>query len=284
MSTVVTPAPAVEAMRAVSPGGSAGMSLGFAGSLAALRMGSNGAMLTIAGIVLSGPLGLGLVSLVHPSSAWQGAEVFARHFHWIQTVPFFGGFALVFGYVMLFAGIYHLADASRRPVALVAVISTTAFTTLIFFNYICQTTFIPALATAYRPEHEAIISTFSLANPLSLAWAVEMWGYAFLGVATWATAGIFDRNRLERAAGAFMVLNGVVSILGAFVTSLDLGWVLTLPGVIGYVAWNALVLVLSILLLLVFRQRRAEQLRRVRGARDVPSGHEPLRPSRVAVG
>lgn len=225
---------------------------------ASLQMGITGAWLNLAGILLSGPLGLAMVSIIHPSPSWQGAAVYVDNFHWIQTVPFIGGFALVIGYVLMFAAIYHIADDSKKPAAMVSVIATAGFATLIFFNYLCQTTFIPALATTYRPEYDAIISTFSLANPLSLSWAIEMWGYALLGLATWFSASVFDRNRMERAAALLMVLNGIISIIAAVVTTLNLGWVLTTPGLVSYTAWNILVFAMAILILLSFRKRRSE--------------------------
>lgn len=37
-----------------------------------------------------------------------------------------------------------------------------------------------------------------------------------------------------------MIANGVVSIVGGFVTAWSLGWVLTTPGVVSYVGWNIL--------------------------------------------
>jgi hypothetical protein len=110
---------------------------------------------------------------------------------------------------------------------------------------------------AYQPAYEPVISTFSLANPLSLCWAIEMWGYAFLGVATWLTASIFHRNRVEQVTAVLMVANGVVSIVGGFVTAWSLGWVLTTPGVVSYVGWNILVLALSIFVVLSLRKRQA---------------------------
>ena len=80
--------------------------------------------------------------------------MFAQNYHPVQTLPFFFGFAMITGYIMLLAA-------------------------LIFFNYICQTTFVPALSSDYRPEYDPIISTFSLANPRSLSWTIEMWGTRF---------------------------------------------------------------------------------------------------------
>lgn len=222
----------------------------------ALRAGIWGAALTVAGILLSGPIGLLAVTMIHPSPPWIDAASYAQFFHPIQTAPFFGGFFLVGGYVVMMAALYELADEQQKTHALIAVTFTAIFATLIFFNYINQTTFIPALVQSYRPEHDSAISTFSLANPLSLCWAIEMWGYALLGVATWLTASIFNRNRIEKITAALMIANGIVSIVGGIVTAWNLGWVLTTPGVVSYVGWNALVLALSVFVILSLRKRQ----------------------------
>lgn len=222
----------------------------------ALRTGIWGAALTIAGILLSGPIGLVAVMTFSPSPAWVDAASYVQHFHPLQTAPFFGGFFLVGGYVVLVAALYQLAEERQKANAMSAVIFTAAFATLIFFNYVNQTTFIPALVKDYQPAYDPAISTFSLANPRSLCWAIEMWGYALLGVATWLLAPIFHRNRIEKIAAGLMIANGVVSIVGGFVTAWNLGWVLTTPGVVSYVGWNILVLALSIFVTLSLRKRQ----------------------------
>ncbi|MCO6451109.1 MAG: hypothetical protein J5I90_10020 [Caldilineales bacterium] len=224
-----------------------------------VRIGLIGAWLTIFGILLSGPLGLFIVTAVQPSGPWQDAATYAQNYHPIQTLPFFCGFLLVGGYVVMMAALHQLAEERHKAQTLIAVVFTTIFATLIFFNYLNQTTFVPALAQNYIPEFDAAISIFSLANPLSLCWAIEMWGYAFLGVATWLAAPIFNRNRLERATAVLMIANGVVSIVGAVVTAWSLGWVLTVPGMISYAAWNVLVFALSILVVLSLRRRQKEE-------------------------
>jgi hypothetical protein len=56
-----------------------------------------------------------------------------------------------------------------------------AFASFIFFNYVLQTTFLPALARAYAPESAGVVAAFSMSNPTSLAWGIEMWGWAFFG-------------------------------------------------------------------------------------------------------
>jgi hypothetical protein len=136
----------------------------------------------------------------------------------------------------MFAAIYLIADGRQKPAAMVSVIAT----------------------AAYRPEYDPLITAFSLANPLSLSWTIEMWGYALLGLATGFSATVFHRNKVERAAALLMILNGTISIIGVIVTSFSLGWVLTVPGIVSYAIWNILVFAMAILILVSFRKRRSE--------------------------
>ncbi|HCV42558.1 MAG TPA: hypothetical protein DGH68_03670 [Bacteroidetes bacterium] len=220
-----------------------------------LRIGIYGAIATLIGIILSGPLALVLVNLVHPQPAWMDAQTFVNNFHAVQTLPFFGGIALVIGYVVLMAALHHLADDGQKTTSLIAVILTAAFATLIFFNYISQTTFVPALAREYKPEYESLIAAFSFSNPNSLCWAIEMWGYALLGLATWFAAPVFNRNTLEKVTAALMIANGVISIIGAIIASQDLAWVFTVSGFVSYAVWNVLVLALSTCIIVSLRKR-----------------------------
>ena len=223
-----------------------------------LRTGIVGAALTVAGILLSGPLGLLIVSAVQSSGPWQGPAAYVQTYHPIQTLPFFCGFLLVSGYVVMMTALHQIAEERHKTQTLIAVVFTAIFTTLIFFNYITQTTFVPALAKNYSPQLDPAITTFSLANPLSLSWAIEMWGYAFLGIATMLAAPVFNRNRIERATAVLMILNGVMSIAGGVISAWDLGWVLTTPGLVNYMVWNVLVLALSILVIVSLRRRQNE--------------------------
>ncbi len=225
------------------------------------RIGIYAALLLIAGIVLSGPLGLVVVTMLHPQPAWQDAQTQAANYHPIQVLPFFGGFLLVIGSGLLITTLYQISAEKDKAVALLAVVCTAAFTGLIFFNYICQTTFIPALLTNYRPEYATIVATFSFANPGSLCWAIEMWGYALLGLATLLLAPVFNRSGwVEKTTAWLMILNGILSIVGGFITATNLEWVMTPAGLTNYVAWNILVVVLSIFVILALSQRE-QQLR-----------------------
>jgi hypothetical protein len=225
------------------------------------RVGIYGALLLIAGTVLSGPIGVIVVSMVHPQPTWQDVQTLAANYHPIQTLPFFAGFLLVIGSGLLVATLYRLSAEKDKAVALLAVMCTAAFISLIFFNYICQTTFVPALLKNYRPEYDAVITAFSFTNPNSLCWAIEMWGYALLGLATLLLAPVFNRSRIEKTTAWLMILNGILSIAGGFITAVHLGWVMTPAGLINYVAWNILVVLLGafVMLSLLQREKPAER-------------------------
>jgi hypothetical protein len=96
-------------------------------------------------------------------------------------------------------------------VAGATLVFTAVFATLIFLNYVIQTTFIPVMARAYTPGDGALLTALSMANPRALAWALEMWGWAFLGLATWLIGPVFRGGALERAARAAFIVNGPVS-------------------------------------------------------------------------
>ena len=221
----------------------------------ASRLGIHATWSTLIGIVLSGPLALAVLATTHPQPPWRNAESFVRAFHVSQTLPYFAGFFLVGGYALLMASLHAGASEERKPRTAAVLVLTSAFVSLVFLNYIVQTTFIPALVAHYDSENAPIVAALSMTNPASLAWAIEMWAWALLGAATWIVAPVFSGSRLERITGWVFVANGVVSVLSALITSVRPAWVMTSLGLAGYSLWNVLVFAMSILALLVFRRR-----------------------------
>jgi hypothetical protein len=195
---------------------------------------------------------------LHPQPPWQDAEQYARHFHASQTFPYFAGFFLVGGYVMLMASLHALASDEQKPRTAAALSFTSAFAALVFLNYIVQTTFLPGLAKNYEPENAAIIAQFSMTNPASLAWALEMWAWGFLGVATWLVSTMFTRGKLERLAASLLVANGVSSVVSALCTAARPAWVMTTAGLVSFTLWNVLVFAMSTTVLLALRRRMHE--------------------------
>jgi hypothetical protein len=226
-------------------------------SKATEQTGIYAATLLIAGTLISGPIGLLVVQATHPQPPWVDAATYVANYHPIQSMPFFAGFLLVLGSCLLIATLYRLAAPNDKARALLAVMCTAAFAGLIFFNYICQTTFLPALVADYRPEYDPIITAFSFSNPRSICWAIEMWGYALLGLATWLLAPSFHGSTVEKVTGGLMIANGVLSIAGGFITAVNLAWVMSLPGLINYIAWNVLMVVWGAFVIWSLRRRSA---------------------------
>jgi hypothetical protein len=219
------------------------------------RRGAAGAACTLAGVVLSGPLALLVVNATHPQPPWETAALFARSYHPIQAAPYAGGLLLVTGLVLLVAATSTLSPPARRVETTAALLLTAIFAAFIFFNYVVQTTFIPALVHHPSAGADAIIAALTLANPISLGWGIEMWGYGFVGVATWLLAPLFGGGGLERAARRLFVGNGVMSVVGALATTARPGWVLTPAGLAAFALWNLLLAALAATVWVVFRRR-----------------------------
>lgn len=208
-----------------------------------------GALIGLVGYITSGPLGLLLVKLTRPQPEWVSAAVFAANYNFIQDVPYYFGFLLIGGMLMIAAGHYlnyKEQNTQTKFQLLLSLLCAGVFAALIVFNYICQTTFIRHLALHYKPENDSIISAFSMANPLSLSWAIEMWGYGILGVATWLMAAYYkDKNKLIRI---LLIANGIVSIATAGFMIVESNWLLSSTGLIAYMFWNVLMIVLMIVI------------------------------------
>jgi hypothetical protein len=210
---------------------------------------SFGSLLALAGFVLSGPVGFLIVNIFKPQPSWVSAEVFVSNYSPVQNIPYFFGFILVGGMLILAAGHYINAEEAKgfdKLHIMLALAWTTIFATLAFFNYICQTTFIHHLARHYRAGYATSIETFSMANPGSLSWSIEMWSYSFLGVATWLMSAFYKEK--NRGIYIMLILNGIVSIVSAVLFTIDDSWILTPTGLIGYFFWNLLMIALLVLI------------------------------------
>lgn|GEM_PF-479646 len=218
------------------------------------RTGRRAALGVLLGVLLSGPLAVALVSATHPQPAWRDAELFARHYHSVQLLPYAGGIVLVAALIVLVASLHAGARPEQRPLTTAALVFTAGFASFIFLNYVVQTTFVPQLARHYDPTNAALIAALSMTNPTSLAWAIEMWGWGFLGIATWLVSPVFGRSKVERAAALTFVANGPVSVAGALGTIVRPGWVMTTAGLVAFAAWNVLLAAMATLTVLALRR------------------------------
>lgn len=205
-------------------------------------------ILSLAGFILSGPVGFTLVKLWSPQPEWTNTVSFVEHYHILQDLPYFFGFLLLAGQLLLVLAHYEVyghRPELRFPLR-VAVILMIIFCTLICFNYIVQTTFVHNLAWNYQPVYEGAIQNFSMANSLSLAWAIELWGYGLLGISLWLLRSIYVER--FRAISILLWVNLISSIVPILWTILDVKWVLTTLGLGLYLFWNLLMILILILI------------------------------------
>ena len=210
-----------------------------------------GAIIALTGYILSGPVAFIIVNLIKPQPAWSSPAVFVQHYSVIQDLPYYFGFLLIGGMLMLSAGIYLDCNKTNQRMKFLLLMSfgcTIVFCTLISFNYICQTTFVHNLALNYAPEYDFAISAFSMTNPLSFCWANEMWGYGILGVVTILLSGYYKTR--SRFIYMLLLLNGIVSLASVAWTIIDVNWVMTFAGLVSYFFWNILMIVMMVMIYL----------------------------------
>jgi hypothetical protein len=197
------------------------------------------AWLVAAATLLSGPFAF-LLSLAEGQPPWRDAPTFAAHAHWVQQVPFWIGFVLIAGCVFFVARFASLAFENHRTRAFLAIIVIAVYAAIITINYALQVAYLPALV---RHGDDAL-AYITLTNPNAPTWVLEMFGYAVLGLATAILApAIPGASPRRRAIRILLRANGAVSILGALVTAVDLGWVQTPAGLVSFVGWNILLVV-----------------------------------------
>jgi hypothetical protein len=223
----------------------------------AIRFGRFAVYMNISGVVFSGLVFPLLTLWLHPQPAWRDAALFAESFHPLQTATFFLGFFLVIGSLLTFVSLYFLSRAEKKIYALSGLIVNIVFTAVVFINYIIQTTYIPYLATHYPPETASILPAFTMANPGSFAWALEMYGWGGIGLSFILMAFTFDKNRSGTLLKTLFLINGCCSVASALITSFDMTWLFTSAGLSALVIWNLLVLIIDIFLLRWFALQQA---------------------------
>jgi len=211
------------------------------------------AIIVIAGIILSGPPGVFLVTHLHPQPDWVDAATFIEHYHPIQLFPYFGGFILILGLTFFVASANQLAVLSSQKVpATLAIIFIAVFAVMIGINYTLQVAWLPVLVRMKEP----VLGMITMHNPQSVSWALEMFGYAFLGLSTWCISLVFWGSRTMNTIRYLLVANGVVSIASAIIATGNVAWLYDTWGITAYITWNLLIIVIMVMVYVEFRKRR----------------------------
>jgi hypothetical protein len=215
------------------------------------RFGIWAGLLALTGVILSGPVALAVVQAAGAQPDWVNAETFVAGYRSIQTIPYVLGIALIAGCVTMVLTLARMPGISSLRADLARVLAT-VFAGMILFNYVIQTTFVPAQVGLQEP---GALAAFTMSNPSSLAWSLEMWGYALLGVALWLVAPAFHDTRLERITGRLISVNALLSLAGGVATSVRQEWVVTDVGLVSFAAWNVLLAAIALCFALSWRAR-----------------------------
>lgn len=213
--------------------------------------------LNIFGIIFSGLVFPVVSTLFYPQPEWQDSQLFISSFHPLQTATFFCGFFLVIGSLMTFIALYLSVEEDKKVYALTGLTVNVVFTAVVFLNYIIQTTYVPYLAMNNPPETSLVLAVFSMANPGSFAWALEMYGWGGIGLSFIFMAYIFGQSKREKLLKALFIINGISSCVTAIITSLDMTWLFTPAGFASLIVWNSLVFIIDLVLLGYFRNKLA---------------------------
>lgn len=191
-----------------------------------------------------GPLFVWIANLVSPMPSWSGVDAFILHYSFIHSVSTLFGFPLLYGFVIFISSVFSLNKREELKINLIAaVIFTGIYGTLVTFNYIANSTYIGQVLNDYK----GTVAILTMSNPKSICWALEMFGYGFLGIATYLVAPVFHK---QRPIELLLKANGAISVLGAFITFLNLSWVLTPVGMFFYISWNVLIIVTMVFVLI----------------------------------
>ncbi|MEY4579467.1 MAG: hypothetical protein RL701_4170 [Pseudomonadota bacterium] len=207
------------------------------------------------GVLASGPIALVTVALTQPQPRWVDARTYVEHFHPLQLLPFFAGFILIAGFFGLIISVSALSGPEHRLSRCCAVASATVFAALITVNYAVQVSFIPGLVQRYEASDASVLAALSMARPGSLAWTLELWGYAWMGLASWLVAPFFVGGRLEQFTRRMFVLNGVVSLCTPWLSCVTSEWMTQWYGILAFGLWNAVALAMSVGAFFAFRNR-----------------------------
>ena len=207
------------------------------------------ASVVLCGIILSGPVAVGLVEAFAPQPPWQDPATFVQHYSWLQTLPYVFGFLILGGFILFMAGLVGAGREEERPFEMTAMGFTVVSAALIFFNYVLQTAFVPqSLQT-----DGGILAMITMGNPRSLGWCLEMYGYGILGIATAFAARLFGASGRQKAIRFLLVANCIVSVVTAVLVPLIPGWLLTPVGWAAGAVWNLLIVVLMVLVIREFK-------------------------------
>jgi len=195
-----------------------------------------GVVVTVGGAVL--------VAVLCPQPPWRGLSTFIAAYRPLQSFIFVPSLLLPLSFVVVLAGFHCGAKAEVKAWSASALAVGTVGAAILCLNYLIQGVWVPSLVK----EGNDLVGALVSANPGSLFWALELFGYGIMGLAMWLAAPLFAGPGIDRLIRWALVVNGAGSLLAALAAVLDPRWVLGPLGLAAGLFWNLLIIALAFLL------------------------------------
>lgn len=207
------------------------------------------ALIALIGFIAAGPFSYIICKWLYPQPRWISGDIYAKKYHAVQHLPYYLGFFMLIGFLMLF-GVHYLNSKEMksrvRVGVLVAFGLSVVYAMIMMAIYIIQISFVRNMALEYSPMDESVFALFNLHNPKSITWHFQIWSNAVLGVATWFMAAYYrSSNGVLRQ---LLIVNGILSLLTAACTVFDKHLLFTEIGTTAQILWNALIVVILIMI------------------------------------
>ncbi len=152
------------------------------------------------------------------------------------------GFLLVPIFIILITCLHYNSKKEMKMFSMLGVIFACMYGILISFNYYLQLTLVQ--------KNVSGLELFSMSDPNSMMWVIEVLGYFFMGLSTIFVSIIFGSSFLERSIKLIFIVNGILGIGG--IIGYTLGWNLSLM-LWGLMLWNIIMPIAAGLLIYYFK-------------------------------
>jgi hypothetical protein len=152
------------------------------------------------------------------------------------------GFLLVPIFIILITCLHYNSKKEMKMFSMLGVIFACMYGILISFNYYLQLTLVQ--------KNVSGLELFSMSDPNSMMWVIEVLGYFFMGLSTIFASTIFGSSFLERSIKLIFIVNGILGIGG--IIGYTLGWNLSLM-LWGLMLWNIIMPIAAGLLIYYFK-------------------------------
>ena len=162
-------------------------------------------------------------------------------------------------FVILMAAIYHISPESKKIYSQIGLVFATIYAVLVSLNYFVQLTVVaPRIASGDTSGISVLL--FTPYNTFS--YAMDLIGYSYMSLATFASAFVFSKIGSERFIRWFMIANGLILPFLAFQTYLNF---LIWPASLWAITFSGS----TILLAIFFKRKMQARLRNNEGSLSI---------------